>query len=36
MAKDKALSIDGISDTIFKKETWRKVWKEQRKQVDEG
>ena len=26
MAKDKALSVDGISDTIFKKSTWRKLW----------
>ena len=27
MAKDKALSVDGISDTIFKKSTWKRMWK---------
>ena len=26
MAKDKALSVDGISDTIFKKSTWKRMW----------
>ena len=29
MAKDKALSIDGISDIIIKKSTWRKMWRKQ-------
>ena len=29
MAKDKALNVDGISDTIFKRETWRKIWREE-------
>ena len=28
MAKDKALSIDGVSDSIFKKNTWKKIWRE--------
>lgn len=26
MAKDKAMSVDGISDTIFKKTTWENMW----------
>ena len=29
MAKDKAISVDGISDTILKVSTWRKMWKKQ-------
>ena len=29
MSKDKALSVDGISDTIIKKSTWRKMWRKQ-------
>ena len=27
IAKDKALSVDGISDTIFKQSTWRQMWR---------
>ena len=29
MAKDKALSVDGISDIIFKRSTWRKMWRKE-------
>ena len=25
IGKDKALSVDGISDTIFKKKTWENI-----------
>ena len=28
MGKDKALSVDGISDIIFKRTTWRKIGQE--------
>ena len=34
MAKEKALSIDGISDTIFKKETWKDIWREIKNERD--
>ena len=29
MAKDKALSVDGISDIIFKTRTWSRMWKKE-------
>ena len=32
MAKDKALSVDGISDTIFKKSTWKRMWRKECRQ----
>ena len=28
MAKGKATSVDGISDTIFKRSTWNDLWRQ--------
>ena len=32
MGKGKAMSVDGVSDVIFKKETWKELWDKQYKE----